>query len=58
MDERASSVSYETRCGGVLESMYTRGTPVVRDLSGASGIATEKVIPHMVAELWLRTPLH
>ena len=26
-------------------------TPVVRDLSGASGIATKKVIPHMVAEL-------
>jgi hypothetical protein len=75
MAERASSVSYETRCGGVLEAMHNR-SPFAIKPSGAhtihcalawcasrlalrSSIAcTENAIPHMVAELWLRTPLH
>ena len=70
-DEIASSVSDETRCGGVLESLHTRSPFSTKQdmrcfvavcfavgLQRVRPSTTENAIPHMVAELWLRTPLH
>ena len=71
---KASSGLNKPCCGGVLAATHNRSPFAIKPQehtlhcalvvcfrSGCSGVrpsTTENTIPHMVAELWLRMPLH